>query len=312
MALPDDMQLMILRCRGSRHLLLEELSVHATATVIMGVLWRTFKDDPLFHPKLIVADEDPRHTKDLKSILQHEMGVVLHTVEPNRHSNGSAEGTISWVRQVVGKRCLDVGGWQHFRVSIRQHLREMEEEVAATPQPYLRAAGVATWLTPDQFITLPESQQQDCIARRRAHCDQQCDQRELRTARLPDLPAAGRFLYWDPAVSDSKHPDRHLYTGPFEFGPCLQNPPHPNCRVRISSGRHCSTHRLKECRAQHGLVGSVGSNSLAGVSPGYVLPPVVTMESVPHDPIDLPGDIREVGDGGGFFPPANVISELCR
>jgi hypothetical protein len=231
---------MVLRCRGSKHVLLDVLTTRSSARDILRLLLLRFDCDPLFDPKLIVTDEDARHTPDLKAAVKAHLGVVLHTVEPNRHSNGSAEGTNSWLRQVVTKRCHDLGGWQYFRANLRNNVGDIGKEQAATPQEDLPGH-----CSPDEFIILPEAVQRQSVLRRSQKAAARCAERTQREARQPNLPPAGDFLYWDPAVSDNKHPDLHKYTGPYNFRPCQKDPPHPNCRVRVDTGRHVSTHRLK-------------------------------------------------------------------
>jgi len=257
LALPDGLQVLILSSRVSRHLLLDLISVRADAGVIWNSIERKLLDDPIFNGggggddgvdlqvQWVYSDKDARHTTWLEDQFKRR-GVEFFTSIPNSHGNGAAEKACDIVRKAVTRRRCELGGWANLRPGIGDFLQQLEQSHHDTPRRVLR------WDTPDEFIARPAEYISSYISDMKAAAAARVE--EANEGKQVPLPTEGLFMYWPPSA-EAKHPDAHIYSGPFWGASC---PNHgANCRrlwVGDDKWQHAAVWRLKRYHYTPALV----------------------------------------------------------
>ena len=143
------------------------------------------------------------------------------------------------------RRC-ELGGWANLRPGIGDFLQQLEQSHHDTPRRVLR------WDTPDEFIARPAEYISSYISDMKAAAAARVE--EANEGKQVPLPTEGLFMYWPPSA-EAKHPDAHIYSGPFWGASC---PNHgANCRrlwVGDDKWQHAAVWRLKRYHYTPALV----------------------------------------------------------
>lgn len=233
-----DVLILGLRSRGSRHLILKAFPINGSSVALAELLWQQFEANPFYSAKLLIFDSETRITPALEERLKAE-GIAVVKLTPNTFHNQSIEGTWAWVRPLLTAAAWVKGGWARFRPGLQAFLADLQEEISSTPMQVLH------WLTPDEFIALPEDQQLQNLQARKAR-EEELYAKKLEHVRTDAPYEDGYYLYWHPVADQNKHPDQHLWRGPYRFAVC-PNQHHNGCMVR--EGHHVSVERLKRWTA---------------------------------------------------------------
>ena len=146
--LPDDVAIVNARSRSSKHWRALLTTTRCTARDVLAFLRDEVVDSPFFDVKSISGDCDPRYTEGLTEALR-AWGVRFTPGVPNRHGNPTLEGFHEWLRTLVGKTAVAVGGWAALRPQLPQYLARW---VAAHDEAIDKSLG---WRSPDQWLVWP-------------------------------------------------------------------------------------------------------------------------------------------------------------